>query len=87
MEKIEILGKEHDVNFPDEFPTDDFEKFIETYQKYPDQEPDFFEMMEEFSAFLFMKHNKDLFVKMMVEESIKLFREGIHNWFEREIPI
>ena len=87
MEKIKILGKEYDVKFPDQETTaKEFGHWLELHE--PDNDEwDFFEMFDFFNAYLFMKYNKDLFVKMMVEEANKTFWRGIHNWFEREIPI
>jgi len=88
MEKIKILGKEYTPKIPDDTTTaKDFEEFMEVYNKHPDLKPDFFELLGEFSAYQFMKHNKDLFVKLMVEDYIRLFWQGVHNWFERNIPL
>jgi len=85
MEKITILGKEYKPEFPEEFPVDDFNRFIDIHKDDPFD--DYFEMMDHFQAFLFMKYNKDLFVKMMVEEAVKLHWDGIRCWFEKNIPI
>jgi len=86
MDKIKVLGKEYIPNMPDEFPVEDFEEFLENYKQYPDLEPDFLDMLEEFAAVVFIKNNKDLFVKMMVEDIVKLRREHARCWFERNMP-
>jgi len=87
-EKITILGKEYDVKFPKEFPIKDFKMFLKMHKDDPFD--DYFEMMDHFQAVLFMKYNKDLFIKMMVEEAVKLnklYLLGIKNWFGRNIPL
>ena len=85
METITISGKKYKVKFPEEVPVDDFNSFIEMHKDDPFD--DYFEMMEHFNSVLFMKYNKDLFVKMMVEEAVKLRWLGIKNWFDRNIPM
>ena len=83
MEKLTILGKEYIPKYPKEFPVDDFNSFIEIHKDNPFD--DFFEMMEHFQAVLFMKNNKDLFVKMMVEDLIEHW--WIAQWMNRNIPL
>jgi len=86
-DKITIMGEQYDVNMPKDFPIDDFNKWIELHKDHMNLYDDFFDMMSDFNAYLFMKYNKDLFVKMMVEESVVLFWLGVRNWFNRNIPI
>lgn len=87
MDAIEIMGKTYPVSMPEQFPAEDFEKWMTIHKDHMNLYDDFFEMMEDFGAFLFMKYNKDLFVKMMVEDYIKQIVESRSAWFNRNIPL